>query len=79
MICQKQGMPMMNQSPTYRQVLEIGSQWPDAQRFTLVQDVLKTLEPEARPRKKETLPQALGLLEISAPPHTNDGKSTKVF
>lgn len=37
-----------------------------------MQDVLKTLEPEARPRKKQTLSQALGLLETSAPPPTDE-------
>lgn len=63
---------MMNQSPTYQQVLEIVSQWPDARRFTLVQDVLKTLEPEACPRKKQTLSQALGLLATSAPPPSDE-------
>lgn len=63
---------MMNQSPTYQQVLEIVRQWPDARRFTLVQDVLKTLEPEAYPRKKQTLSQALGLLATSAPPPSDE-------
>lgn len=63
---------MMNQSPTYQQVLEIVRQWPDARRFTLVQDVLKTLEPEAHPRKKQTLSQALGLLATSAPPPSDE-------
>lgn len=63
---------MMNQSPTYQQVLEIVCQWPTTWRFTLVQDVLKTLEPEARQHKKQTLSQALGLLETSAPPLTDE-------
>lgn len=63
---------MMNQSPTYQQVLEIVRQWPDARRFTLVQDVLKTLEPRTRPHKKQTLSQALGLLATSASPPSDE-------
>jgi hypothetical protein len=63
---------MMNSSLTYQQILEAVRQWPDARRLTLVQDVLKTLEPEARLRQKQTLPQALGLLETSAPPPSDE-------
>lgn len=59
---------MMNQSPTYQKVLEIVRRWPDARRFTLVQDVLK----KAHPRKKQTLSQALGLLATSAPPPSDE-------
>ena len=65
----------MNQteSPSYQQVLEVVSQWSDVRRFTFVQDVLKTLEPETRPHQKQTLQQALGLLKTNAPP-PSDGE-----
>ena len=64
----------MNQteSPSYQQVLEVVSRWSDVRRFTLVQDVLKTLEPEKRPHQKQTLQQALGLLETTVQPPSDE-------
>lgn len=56
----------MNQSEpvSYESVLDIVRQWPTSQRFTLVQDVLKTLAPEGSgaPPPRQTLAKALGLL-----------------
>lgn len=52
---------------TYEAVLQIVYQLPARQRFALIHDVLKSLEPT--PAKKPTLSQALGLLatEVNAP------------
>ena len=56
----------MNQSEpsNYENILKIVRQWPIAQRFTLVQDVLKTLTPKSAgvPPRRQTLGRALGLL-----------------
>jgi hypothetical protein len=64
----------MNQteSPSYQQVLEVVSQWSDVRRFTFVQDVLKTLEPESRTHQKKTLQQALGLLKTTTSPPSDE-------
>ncbi len=64
----------MNQteSQSYQQVLEVVSRWSDVRRFTFVQDVLKTLEPETRPHQKQTLQQALGLLETTSQPPSDE-------
>lgn len=51
----------------YETVLQIVYQLPARQRFALIHDVLKSLEPT--PAKRSTLSRALGLLatEASAP------------
>lgn len=48
----------------YKAVIEIIRGWPPASRFSLVQDVLKTLAPEVESSqsKRNTLEKALGLL-----------------
>ena len=48
----------------YKAVIEIIRDWPPASRFSLVQDVLKTLAPEVESSrsKRNTLEKALGLL-----------------
>jgi hypothetical protein len=54
---------------TYGTVLQAVREWTPAMRFMLLQDVLRTLEPEidrARPRRA-TLHEALGLLATDQP------------
>ena len=69
----------MNQAaPTnYDNVLNIVRQWTMAERYALLQDVLKTLAPEsaesALPRVRErTLQRALGLLATEQPAPTDE-------
>lgn len=58
----------------YESIVEIVSRWPVAQRFSLVQDVLKTLAPDVeRPRPRErTLEKALSLVPLSRPAPTDE-------
>ena len=51
----------------YKAVIEIIRGWPPASRFSLVQDILKTLAPEVNNSrsKRNTLEKALGLLSTS--------------
>jgi hypothetical protein len=51
----------------YKAIIEIVRGWPPASRFSLVQDVLKTLAPEVENSrsKRNTLEKALGLLATS--------------
>ena len=53
----------------YRAIIEIIRGWPPARRFSLVQDVLKTLAPEVESSrsKRNTLDKALGLLATNQP------------
>ena len=53
----------------YENILKIVREWPTTRRFTLVQDLLKTLAPsqEGPPPKRETLRKALGLLSSDQP------------
>ena len=53
----------------YKAVIEIIRDWPPASRFSLVQDVLKTLalEVESSRSKRNTLEKALGLLATNQP------------
>ena len=53
----------------YKTVIEIIRGWPPASRFSLVQDVLKTLAPEVEGSrsKRNTLAKALGLLATNQP------------
>ena len=57
----------------YDGVLNIVRQWTIAERYALVQEVLKTLAPEtALPHVRErTLPRALGLLATDQPAPTD--------
>lgn len=58
---------------SYDGVLNIVRQWTIAQRYALLQDVLKTLAPDPeKPRVRErTLEQALGLLATNQPVPTD--------
>jgi len=61
-------------SPDVESVLHIVRRWPPAQRFVLMQELLKTLappEPDALP-KPTTLDQARGLLTTDRPPPSDD-------
>jgi dihydroneopterin aldolase len=59
-------MPIVK-SIDYKAIIEIVRGWPPASRFSLVQDVLKTLAPEVENSrsKRNTLEKALGLLATS--------------
>ncbi|MBP7688991.1 MAG: hypothetical protein KA765_13825 [Thermoflexales bacterium] len=60
---------------TYDAVLQTANHWPPAQRFALIQDLLKTLEPAAlEPTfpKRRTLHKALGLLKTDRPAPTDE-------
>ncbi len=61
------------ENSNYDDVLNIVRQWTIAERYALLQDVLKTLAPAPeKPRVREpTLEQALGLLVINQPPPTD--------
>ena len=54
----------------YARILGIVRDWPPAQRFLLVQEVLQTLAPLAMPRPpvRPTLERARGLLATDQPP-----------
>jgi hypothetical protein len=58
------------EATTYQTVLEIVRTWSPIKRYTLVQDVLRTLAPEETTpqHKKKTLARALGLLATDQPP-----------
>lgn len=66
----------MNQTETinYENVLKAVRQWPTAQRFNLVQEVLKTLAPQVeKPHRRErTLERALSLVNLNGPPPTDE-------
>ena len=57
----------------YERILTIVRAWSPAQRFTLVQDVLKTLAPAEAPERppQRTLEQARGLLATGRPAPTD--------
>lgn len=61
------------ESNNYETILNAIRQWTAAQRYALLQDVLKTLAPEAeKPRvKTPTLQKALGLLATDQPAPTD--------
>lgn len=67
---------MMNHTENinYESVLKTIRQWPKAQRFILVQEVLKTLASESeQPRRRErTLERALGLVNLKGPAPTDE-------
>ncbi len=66
----------MNQTEitNYDNVLNVVRQWPTTQRFHLVQEVLKTLEPRIQKpyRKERTLEQALSLVNLNGPAPTDE-------
>ncbi len=64
----------MNQrDDSYTTVLHMVREWPARQRYLLVQELLKTLEPEAEQGKSEdTLKLARGLLTTGKPAPTDE-------
>ena len=62
----------------YSTVLETVHDWPAARRLSLLQDILRTLEPELQRRRprRPTLEAALGLLATGrpAPPDAEIGR-----
>ena len=58
----------------YETILKTVRAWPPATRLTLVQDVLKTLEPELSPtpRRRHALKQLWGLLATDRPPPSDE-------
>jgi hypothetical protein len=60
---------------SYEDIFNTVREWPAAQRFTLVQDVLRTLAPEMElqrvPREK-TLEKALSLVPLNQPAPTDE-------
>ena len=62
---------MQTVEPTnYKAIIETVRGWPPASRFSLVQDVLKTLAPEVESSrsKRNTLEKAFGLLATNQSP-----------
>jgi len=62
---------------TYDSILDIIHTWPASQRYLLIQDVLRTLEPQDEPRDRQngthdTLSLALGLLATERPAPTDE-------
>jgi|CXWL01.1.fsa_nt_gi dihydroneopterin aldolase len=56
----------------YDVVLQTIRRWPVAQRFALMQELLRALAVEVSPpRTRQTLPRALGLLATNAPAPTD--------
>lgn len=57
----------------YQTILTIVRDWPPAQQFMLVREVLRTLAPDAgaRPPGRETLAAARGLLATDRPAPTD--------
>ncbi len=55
---------------SYSDVMKMIGTWTPDRRFMLVKDVLNTLEPEfqmTRPKRRQTLNKALGLLATNQP------------
>jgi len=53
---------------SYESVLRVVYTWPPAKRYSLIQDLLKTIEPKEQESKRpDTLSQALGLLATDQP------------
>lgn len=53
---------------SYKSVLRVVHTWPAAKRYLLIQDLLKTIEPQEEQRQRpDTLSQALGLLATAQP------------
>lgn len=65
---------MNAQDVSYETILQIIYTWPPASRLALVQDILETLRPEFAPLRSQrnTLDQALGLLEAGGQPAPTD-------
>ena len=58
----------------YRTVVEQIKEWPVDERLALVQDILRTLQPQldVSEHQEETLDKALGLLASQYPAPTDD-------
>jgi hypothetical protein len=55
---------------SYEHIIKIVRAWAPTRRFTLVQEVLKSLQPEfkaTQPKRRNTLDKALGLLATNDP------------
>lgn len=67
-------MSSSSETNSYESIFEIVREWTPAQRFHLVQDILKTLAPREEPMraKRQTLQKALGLLATDQPPPTDE-------
>ncbi len=64
---------MIQRDDSYTSVLHIVRTWPARQRYLLVQDLLKTLEPKAEPiQAEDTLSLARGLLATGKPAPTDE-------
>jgi hypothetical protein len=64
---------MIQQDESYLSVLHTVRTWPARQRYLLVQDLLKTLEPAVESTEKEdTLSLARGLLATDKPAPTDE-------
>lgn len=64
---------MLKRDESYTSVLHTVRTWPARQRYLLVQELLKTLEPEAKPAPAEdTLSLARGLLATDKPAPTDE-------
>jgi len=64
---------MIRRDDSYASVLHIVRTWPARQRYLLVQDLLKTLEPEAESTQAgDTLSLARGLLATDKPAPTDE-------
>ena len=58
---------------SYESVLQVVYTWPPAKRYSLIQDLLKTIEPKEQENKRpDTLSQALGLLATDQPAPTDE-------
>ena len=67
-------MSSSSETNSYESILEIVRQWTPAQRFHLVQEVLKTLEPKGEPvpKKRQALRELYGLLATDQPPPSDE-------
>ena len=58
---------------SYESVLQVVYTWSPAKRYSLIQDLLKTIEPKEQESKRpDTLKQALGLLATDQPAPTDE-------
>lgn len=64
----------METTINYESILKTIRSWPVSSQLTLMQDVLRSMEDEiqAKPKPKNTLEKALGLLATDSPPPTDE-------
>jgi hypothetical protein len=64
---------MIERDESYTSILHTVRTWPARQRYLLVQDLLKTLEPDIEPiQTEDTLSLARGLLATDKPAPTDE-------